>query len=62
MQQALARAIISRCPDVDWIRKLCLSFDEVSEDMPWDGDLCFKVRGNIFTGVALSDGKFPRAS
>jgi predicted DNA-binding protein (MmcQ/YjbR family) len=47
-------------PDLDWIRKLCLSFPDVSEDMPWPDDLCFKVRGKIFTGMALSDGRFPR--
>ena len=47
-------------PDVDWIRKLCLSFPDVTEDMPWGDDLCFKVRGKIFTGLVLSDGRFPR--
>jgi len=47
-------------PDVDWIRKLCRSFAEVTEDMPWGDDLCFKVRGKIFTGMVLSDGRFPR--
>jgi predicted DNA-binding protein (MmcQ/YjbR family) len=47
-------------PDVDWIRKLCLSFPDATEDMPWADDLCFKVRGKIFTGMALSDGRFPR--
>jgi predicted DNA-binding protein (MmcQ/YjbR family) len=47
-------------PDVDWIRDLCLSFPEATEDMPWGDDLCFKVRGKIFTGVVLSDGRFPR--
>jgi predicted DNA-binding protein (MmcQ/YjbR family) len=47
-------------PDVEWIRKLCLSFPDVTEDMPWAEDLCFKVRGKIFTGMALSDGRFPR--
>jgi predicted DNA-binding protein (MmcQ/YjbR family) len=47
-------------PDVDWIRKLCLSFPDVTEEMPWDDDLCFKVRGKIFTGMVLSDGRFPR--
>ncbi|MGA7558117.1 MAG: MmcQ/YjbR family DNA-binding protein [Terriglobales bacterium] len=46
--------------DFDWIRKLCLSFPDVTEDMPWEDDLCFKVRGKIFTGIALSDGRFPR--
>jgi predicted DNA-binding protein (MmcQ/YjbR family) len=28
--------------------------------MPWADDLCFKVRGKIFTGMALSEGRFPR--
>src|SRR5208282_3495092 len=46
--------------DVEWIRKLCLSFPDVTEDMPWGDDLCFKVRGKIFTGMVLSDGRFPR--
>jgi predicted DNA-binding protein (MmcQ/YjbR family) len=47
-------------PDVERIRKLCLSFPDVTEDMPWGDDLCFKVRGKIFTGMVLSDGRFPR--
>jgi predicted DNA-binding protein (MmcQ/YjbR family) len=47
-------------PDVEWIREFCLSFPDVLEDMPWADDLCFKVRGKIFTGMALSDGRFPR--
>ena len=47
-------------PDVDWIRALCLSFPEVTEDMPWGDDLCFKVRGKIFVGIVLADGRFPR--
>jgi predicted DNA-binding protein (MmcQ/YjbR family) len=49
-------------PDVDWIRELCLSFPEVTEDMPWGDDLCFKIRGKIFVGVVLSDGRFPRVT
>ena len=47
-------------PDLEWIRKFCRSLPDVTEDMPWDDDLCFKVRGKIFTGVLLSDGRFPR--
>ena len=47
-------------PDVEWIRRLCHSFPDVTEDMPWHDDLCFKVRGKIFTGMVLSDGRFPR--
>jgi len=47
-------------PDVDSIRALCLSFADATEDMPWENDLCFKVRGKIFVGMPLSDGRFPR--
>ena len=47
-------------PDVDWIRELCLSLPEATENIQWGEDLCFKVRGKIFTTVVLSDGKFPR--
>jgi len=47
-------------PDVDSIRALCRSFPEVTEDMPWADDLCFKVRGKIFVGMVLADGRFPR--
>lgn len=47
-------------PDLDSIRTLCLSFPGVTEDMPWPEELCFKVRGKIFVGMALSDGRFPR--
>ena len=47
-------------PDVDWIRELCLSLPEATENMQWGDDLCFKIRGKIFTTVVLSDGRFPR--
>jgi predicted DNA-binding protein (MmcQ/YjbR family) len=47
-------------PDLEFIRALCLSLPDTTEDMPWDDNLCFKVRGKIFTGVSLSDGRFPR--
>jgi predicted DNA-binding protein (MmcQ/YjbR family) len=46
--------------EVDWIRALCLSFSGASENLQWGDDLCFKVRGKIFTSVVLSDGRFPR--
>ena len=49
-------------PDVDRIREFCLAFPDVTEDMPWGDDLCFKVRGKIFTGMVLSDGRFPRVT
>lgn len=43
-------------PDVEWIRKLCLSFPDTSENIQWAEDLCFKVRGKLFTIVDLSQG------
>jgi predicted DNA-binding protein (MmcQ/YjbR family) len=46
-------------PDGEWVRRLCLSFPDAIEDMPWEDTLCFKVRGKIFTMVALSEGRFP---
>ncbi len=46
-------------PDLDWIRKLCSSFPDATEDMPWEDTLCFKVRGRIFVFTALSQGRFP---
>jgi predicted DNA-binding protein (MmcQ/YjbR family) len=47
-------------PDADWIRELCLSLPDATENIQWGDDLCFKVRGKIFTTVVLSDGRFPR--
>ncbi|MGA9529413.1 MAG: MmcQ/YjbR family DNA-binding protein [Terriglobales bacterium] len=47
-------------PDVDSIRALCLSLPDATENIQWGDDLCFKVRGKIFTTVALSDGRYPR--
>ena len=43
-------------PDVEWIRKLCLSLPDSTENIQWDEDLCFKVRGKLFTIVDLSQG------
>jgi len=48
--------------DVDSIRTLCRSFPDVTEDMPWADDLCFKVRGRIFASIVLSDGRYPRVT
>jgi predicted DNA-binding protein (MmcQ/YjbR family) len=44
-------------PDVDWIRKLCLSFPDSTEKLQWGENLCFKVRGKIFAIADLSQGK-----
>ena len=44
-------------PDVDSIRKFCLSFADATENMQWGEDLCFKVHGKIFAVIDLSKGK-----
>jgi len=43
--------------DIDRIRRFCLSFPGTTENMQWGEDLCFKVRGKMFTVVDLSKGK-----
>src|SRR5882762_7397219 len=43
--------------DIDRIRRFCLSFPGATENMQWGEDLCFKVRGKMFTVVDLSKGK-----
>jgi predicted DNA-binding protein (MmcQ/YjbR family) len=41
--------------DVDAIRKYCLAFTDVTENLQWGDDLCFKIRGKIFTIVNLDN-------
>jgi predicted DNA-binding protein (MmcQ/YjbR family) len=38
---------------VDALRRFCLSFPEVKENLQWGDDLCFKVRGKIFAVLNL---------
>jgi predicted DNA-binding protein (MmcQ/YjbR family) len=44
-------------PDVEWIRELCGSLDDVSENLQWGETLCFKLHGKLFALVDLSRGK-----
>jgi len=39
--------------NVEFIRKYCLSFPEATENLQWGDDLCFKIRGKIFTVMGL---------
>jgi predicted DNA-binding protein (MmcQ/YjbR family) len=39
---------------VDEIRQYCMSFPDATENLQWGDDLCFKIRGKIFTTVALT--------
>jgi predicted DNA-binding protein (MmcQ/YjbR family) len=43
--------------NVDDIRAYCLSFPNATENLQWGDDLCFKIRGKIFTIVNLDDPK-----
>src|SRR6202795_2631670 len=40
--------------NVDTIRKFCLAFPHATENLQWGDDLCFKVRGKIFTILDLN--------
>jgi predicted DNA-binding protein (MmcQ/YjbR family) len=44
-------------PDVEWIRKLCLSLSDATENLQWGETLCFKVRGKLFATIHLAEGK-----
>ena len=39
--------------DLDAIRAHCLSFPHATENLQWDDELCFKIRGKLFTVVGL---------
>lgn len=39
--------------DVESIRRYCLSFPHAKENLQWDDDLCFKVKGKIFVMLNL---------
>jgi predicted DNA-binding protein (MmcQ/YjbR family) len=40
--------------NVEEIRAYCLTFPEATENLQWGDDLCFKIRGKIFTIVSLT--------
>ena len=39
--------------DVEWVRKLCLSFPHTPEHMQWGADLVFKVGGKMYAVMPL---------
>ena len=45
--------------NIDSIRKYCLSFPQATENLQWGDELCFKVKGKIFTIVSL--GSVPQS-
>lgn len=42
--------------DVEWVRRRCLSFPGVAENVQWGNHLVFKVAGKIFAILALEPG------
>ena len=44
--------------NIEQLRKFCLAFPGVTEDVKWGNDLCFSVGGKMFTVTAVdsSDG------
>ena len=39
--------------DIDWLRKICLAFHGVTEQIQWGNDLLFKVGGKMFAIAPL---------
>src|ERR1700692_1850062 len=43
--------------DIDWVRELCLSFPNATEQVTWGIDLTFRITGKIFAGTVLEPAK-----
>jgi predicted DNA-binding protein (MmcQ/YjbR family) len=43
--------------DIDWIRDLCLSFPNATEQVTWGVDLTFRISGKIFAVTVLEPAK-----
>jgi predicted DNA-binding protein (MmcQ/YjbR family) len=43
--------------DVEWVRKVCLSFPHATETVQWGSDLVFKVAGKMFCVCATEPAK-----
>jgi len=39
--------------DIEWLRSLCLSFPQTTEEEVWENDLTFKVAGKMFAHSVL---------
>ena len=39
--------------NIDWVRELCLSFPQATEETVWQDDLTFKVSGKMFAHAVL---------
>jgi len=43
--------------DIDWVRDLCLSFPNATEQVTWGADLTFRISGKIFAVTVLEPAK-----
>ena len=43
--------------DIEWLRKVCLSFPHTTEQLQWGNDLLFKVHGKMFAVAPLEPGR-----
>jgi len=43
--------------DIDWVRELCLSFPNATEQVTWGIDLTFRITGKIFAVTVLEPAK-----
>ena len=48
--------------DIESVRKYCLSFPGVTEDIQWQNDLLFRIGGKIFAVVSLDSSASHRLS
>ncbi|HTU47359.1 MAG TPA: MmcQ/YjbR family DNA-binding protein [Bryobacteraceae bacterium] len=39
--------------EIEWVRRLCLSFPHATEQVKWGNDLVFKVAGKMFAAAPL---------
>lgn len=43
--------------DVEWLRKVCLSLPDTTEQIQWGSDLLFKVHGKMFAATPLEPAR-----
>jgi predicted DNA-binding protein (MmcQ/YjbR family) len=43
---------------IDWVRRICLSFPQATEQVQWGNDLVFKVGGRMFCVACLEPGEY----
>ena len=48
--------------DIESVRKFCLSFPHVTEDVQWQSDLLFRIGGKMFAVAALDPSSSHRLS